>query len=107
MTFLTSPALAYDSLTDAAKQDRMNERNAVCKEAGALAKIVVTEVSRNDPEREKYWLSQMNGTSFPAQIVKMSFVRRSFMGPLEAEAAMIKDCKLGKIKGQEDLREAR
>jgi hypothetical protein len=101
---LAASASASDSVSAASKKNAANERDAICKQAGALAKIVVAQSLSGDPERERYWLSQMKSNTESANIVKYAYLRKSFMGPLEVEAKTYKACKLGQIAGLEDMK---
>lgn len=70
---LAALASASDPISLAAKTDSANERSAVCRQDGALAKIVVAQSASGDPEHERYWLSQMKSDTGTANIVKYAY----------------------------------
>jgi hypothetical protein len=102
--FALAPTYAGDPVAAARKKDHDNDIEEFCKSAGNLARIVVTQVRDGDPEKEKYWMERMKDGSPSAGIVAYAFMRRSFMGPLEAEASTIKSCRQGKLPGLEDMK---
>lgn len=98
LLLVSGHALAVDPIAVAAAKDRANDMESYCKATANLAKVVVEQVRDNDPRLTKHWVDEMKakkGTLY-SDIIADAFLKSSFMGPLETEASIYKECKKGK-----------